>query len=295
MLIAESLNWQQVTNVTAQFPPDVPSNIVEYRVLGNSYPDGFEITTTGTNKFAQLAFRLYNIGTGSTIAFFTIKLFVINIGNHITSSSSKIDKTQNVEITGVSSNISVGYDANHQTITIKFNNTSSGNFEYTVKFCTVGFLGCLSSFPLSAFIQFIMRPSPPRPINISNTPNSLLLSDQVQVPVISILSQTLIDGSDIGNTLFTIQDKITYYYHKSDNICGTFFIDENEIKTTIFDQCCPKIVSVLIDPPGNNPICGGEKTALDKISNIYIGRPFAITIQQFTLNIVTYSLSLIHI
>jgi hypothetical protein len=64
------------------------------------------------------------------------------------------------------------------------------------------------------------------------------------------LGQTLIDGSDIGNVIFTIQDQFRYYC--SDNIppefnnCGTYKIDPLELKTTIFNKSCPKIVSVVI-------------------------------------------------
>jgi hypothetical protein len=43
----------------------------------------------------------------------------------------------------------------------------------------------------------------------------------------------LIDGSDVGSSIFTVQD------------VG---------KITIFEQCCPSIVSV-------NPICGGKNSS----------------------------------
>lgn len=127
----------------------------------------------------------------------------------------------------------------------------------------------------------------------SNSNNMLLLkqSNQIQVPEIFINSQTLIDGSDIGSTIFTIQDQYQYYKEeKIDNSCQNYYIDSNNIKTTIFEQCCPTIVSVLIDVPGIYPMCNTKKTMLDKLSNILLAQPVNTNSQQFILNIISYSM-----
>jgi hypothetical protein len=127
----------------------------------------------------------------------------------------------------------------------------------------------------------------------SNSNNMLLLkqSNQIQVPEIFINSKTLIDGSDIGSTIFTIQDQYQYYKEeKIDNSCQNYYIDSNKIKTTIFEQCCPTIVSVLIDVPGIYPMCNTKKTMLDKLSNILLAQPVNTNSQQFILNIISYSM-----
>ena len=68
------------------------------------------------------------------------------------------------------------------------------------------------------------------------------------VPSIDINFQSLIDGSDIGNTVFTIVDNVQYYNHKTtpiiyNHICKITTTDNP--KTTIFNKSCPLIVNVL--------------------------------------------------
>lgn len=68
------------------------------------------------------------------------------------------------------------------------------------------------------------------------------------IPSIDIKFQSLIDGSDIGNTTFTISDNFQYYNHKTtpiipNHICQT--LQTNNIKITIFNRNCPLIFNIL--------------------------------------------------
>ena len=84
----------------------------------------------------------------------------------------------------------------------------------------------------------------------------------IYVPILDILSQTLIDGSDVGETIFTIQDKFQYYDNipSEFNKCGIYKINPDQLKTTIFEKSCPKIVSVVI---------GNEDTWYNKTESIF--------------------------
>ena len=74
-------------------------------------------------------------------------------------------------------------------------------------------------------------------------------TNKIEVPILDILGQTLIDGSDIGDIIFTIKDQFQYYCKNNIppefNKCGTYNIDPLKLKTTIFNKSCPKIVSVV--------------------------------------------------
>jgi len=76
---------------------------------------------------------------------------------------------------------------------------------------------------------------------------------------IIIDSQTLIDGSDIGNTIFKIMNKKVVTYEKS----------------------CPKIVSVLK---------GKGNTGYQKLEDIFSSNDITLTLVQFGLNIMLYSM-----
>jgi len=85
----------------------------------------------------------------------------------------------------------------------------------------------------------------------------------INIPILDIVGQTLIDGSDIGQMIFTIKDQFQYYNEipVKFNKCGTYDIDPSELKITIFEKSCPKIVSVVI---------GNEKTWYDKTEAIFL-------------------------
>lgn len=87
----------------------------------------------------------------------------------------------------------------------------------------------------------------PNVVSINNNINS---TNKIEVPILYIWGQTLIDGSDIGNVIFTIKDEFQYY-GKNDipselNKCDTYNIDSSDLKITTFQKDCPKIVSVVI-------------------------------------------------
>lgn len=87
-----------------------------------------------------------------------------------------------------------------------------------------------------------------------NPRRSIILNEKLEFsPQLLIRSQTLIDLSDIGNTIFEIIDIYQYYCDKP--------LFKGEITITKFEKSCPKIVSVLD---------GKGKTALDKINYLYV-------------------------
>ena len=85
----------------------------------------------------------------------------------------------------------------------------------------------------------------------------------INIPILDIVGQTLIDGSDIGQMIFTIKDQFQYYNEipAKFNKCGTYNIDLSQLKITIFEKSCPKIVSVVI---------GDEKTWYNKTEAIFL-------------------------
>lgn len=74
-----------------------------------------------------------------------------------------------------------------------------------------------------------------------------IFQESIIVPSININFQSLIDGSDIGNVIFTILDKFQYYKYTTPIIpghqCQTLTI--NNPKTTIFDKLCSSIGSIM--------------------------------------------------
>jgi hypothetical protein len=98
---------------------------------------------------------------------------------------------------------------------------------------------------------------------IKNNSSSVFIENtDIYVPILDISSQTLIDGSDVGQTIFTIQDKFQYYDNipSEFNKCGIYKINPDQLKTTIFGKSCPKIVSVVI---------GDEDTWYNKTESIF--------------------------
>ena len=105
----------------------------------------------------------------------------------------------------------------------------------------------------------------------------------IRVPQINITGQTTIDGSDVGDAIFTILDEFSYYKHDNpipENNCMIRYINRDDVKETEFRQCCPYIVSVLR---------GKGKTLYDRALSIYnklgeakIGVPF-ITFYRYII------------
>lgn len=109
---------------------------------------------------------------------------------------------------------------------------------------------------------------------------------KINTPEITIQSQTLVDGSDVGNTNFLIKDIFQYYDHKNmiipNHKCQEISVEPDQIKITYFEKCAVKIVSVLK--------CEG-KTAFDKGINIYKKYKLNIGTKQFGENLVLYAMS----
>jgi hypothetical protein len=87
-------------------------------------------------------------------------------------------------------------------------------------------------------------------ISIGSSSISKILQTNIEIPRIDISGQTLIDGSDVGETRFTISDKFFYYSNDpielNTKICKKNYIIIEDLKKTVFDRSCPKMVSVFI-------------------------------------------------
>ncbi|MBY0379920.1 MAG: hypothetical protein K2P99_05910 [Burkholderiales bacterium] len=107
-----------------------------------------------------------------------------------------------------------------------------------------------------------------RPLNVSVSSN--LITNPVciscnpdnNIPKINVEAQTLINGSDIGDAVFTIYDEFPYYdLHKiPDNTCKDR--KSNNIKTTIFRECCSDVRMVSV-------VKGKGLTLQDKINYLF--------------------------
>lgn len=125
------------------------------------------------------------------------------------------------------------------------------------------------------------------PIKFANsTGNFTQTSNLIAVPQITITGQTLVDDSDIGNMIFEIIDRLTYYDHKapkSDGTCQLDHIIVDQTKLTLFEQCCPKIVSV---------IKGTANTLRSRLYDLYINWDLRDTIyfEPLYTNFIQYSM-----
>jgi len=112
-----------------------------------------------------------------------------------------------------------------------------------------------------------------------------ILNRSISVPSITIISQSLIDGSDLGDSIFTIIDDFQYYHHKTtpiipDHNCK--ILRSNNPKTTTFSRTCLLIVSILR---------GIGETAWDKINYLFDnGKADVNDIYNFALNIFEYAM-----
>jgi len=120
----------------------------------------------------------------------------------------------------------------------------------------------------------------PKTLSLLNNKNNFI------VPSIDIDFQSLIDGSDIGNTIFKIIDDFQYYKHKTtpivpNRICK--IMSSNNPKITIFEKSCPLIVSVLK---------GIGNTAWEKTNYLFENVVTNINdIYNFFINLVKYSMT----
>jgi hypothetical protein len=70
-----------------------------------------------------------------------------------------------------------------------------------------------------------------------------------RIPLINILGQSMLDGSDVSDMTFTIFDEFTYYEKKNivndnQNKCQLLRLKCSDLKETKFIKCCPWMVSV---------------------------------------------------
>jgi len=104
-------------------------------------------------------------------------------------------------------------------------------------------------------------------------------------PRIDILGQTLIDGSDVGNVIFTISDRFSYYTKTpiklNTKICILECISIEEIKITIFNKKCPKMVNIFI---------GEGEFLYTKVDNIWKKSNSTIDLPTFYRNIILYGM-----
>jgi len=120
---------------------------------------------------------------------------------------------------------------------------------------------------------------------VINKSLSFFNENQINIPSININFKSLIDGSDIGNTIFKINDNVNYYNNKTTPIINSNnckIITTNNPIETIFDQSCPLIVSVLK---------GNGTTAWEK--TLYLFQNYKININDvynFFINLVKYSM-----
>lgn len=134
--------------------------------------------------------------------------------------------------------------------------------KYEIKF------GFTDGLPVFYVIFSRYKTNPPVFINSTGNFSSSSSLNLISVPAITIKGQTLVDDSDVGNMIFEIIDKYQYYKSKAkknQSACQLDYITQNEIKLTIFDQCCPKIVSV---------VKGKAETLRSKLYNLYINWEF---------------------
>jgi len=121
-------------------------------------------------------------------------------------------------------------------------------------------------------------------VNYLNSSNDLR-NNKTTIPSINIDFQSLIDGSDIGNTVFTIIDKVNYHNHNTTPIIPNYTcktIQINNPKTTVFNKACPLITNVLR---------GIGNTAYEKIvylmENVVTNQSY---VYDFALLLVKYSM-----
>jgi hypothetical protein len=94
-------------------------------------------------------------------------------------------------------------------------------------------------------------------------PNSKLggQNNSDNIPQILINAQTTLNGSDIGDAVFTIYDEFQYYdYIIPNNNCPPEQIPPQNIKQTLFRECCPYMVSV---------VKGTGETLLEKLEYLF--------------------------
>ena len=127
--------------------------------------------------------------------------------------------------------------------------------------------------------------------NVCNDKNCFCTSSctTVRIPIINILGQSMLNGSDVSDMTFTIFDKFTYYEKKcivddNKNKCQLLRLECSKLKETTFIKCCPWMVSVTK---------GEGSTLNEKLQNLISLnlQPNNIGINEFLSNIIKYGMT----
>ena len=133
----------------------------------------------------------------------------------------------------------------------------------------------LNNFPISVSSQLTTMNTS---INYSCENTCDTICEAIRIPQINITAQTTIDGSDIGDALFTIIDD-----GNLENICAIQYTKSYD--KIVYHRCCPYIVSV---------VKGKGKTLFERLNNIYdkLGETkIGVSFMIFYQNIVLYGMS----
>jgi hypothetical protein len=121
-----------------------------------------------------------------------------------------------------------------------------------------------NTFVISRFIRNLNSKIISKTISNSNIDQIAVSNNNtiIEIPILNIFGQTLIDGSDVGNIIFTINDKFTYYCKQilKNTKCDTYFTNLDNLKETVFEKSCPLMVTVFK---------GNECDLIRKVASIY--------------------------
>ncbi len=111
--------------------------------------------------------------------------------------------------------------------------------------------------------------------------------DSVRIPRVRVIAQTLVDGSDVGEAIFIICDKFSYYKSSVKDLdacegkCAIRYIAPEEVKQTTFNKCCPLMVSVL--KGRGHTLCDKALYIYNKLGQDKIGTTFRLFYQNLML------------
>ncbi len=110
-----------------------------------------------------------------------------------------------------------------------------------------------------------------------------------RIPIINILGQSMLNGSDVSDMTFTIWDEFTYEEKKcivdeNKNKCQLLRLECSKLKETTFIKCCPWMVSVTK---------GKGSTLNEKLQNLISLnlQPNNIGLNEFLENIIKYGMT----
>lgn len=109
--------------------------------------------------------------------------------------------------------------------------------------------------------------------------------DNIKIPIVIINGQTTINGSDVGDMLFTIYDKYSYEKERplpdDKNFCTVEYQKKNELIKTVLRVCSAKMVSV---------VRGVGKTLYCKVDYIWMATTPDVYLNTFYDLIIKYGM-----